>query len=55
MLSKNRVLVTRLSAIEDAALMDVLCIDKTGTLTENRLVVEKVISFDSAKEEEVIE
>jgi H+-transporting ATPase len=55
MLAKNGVLVTRLSAIEDAALMDVLCIDKTGTLTENRLVVEKVISFDSTKEEEVIE
>lgn len=54
MLSKNGVLVTRLSAIEDAALMDVLCIDKTGTLTENRLVVEKIISFDSTKEEEVI-
>jgi H+-transporting ATPase len=52
---KKRVLVTRLSAIEDVALMDVLCIDKTGTLTENRLVVEKVISFDSTKEEEVIE
>jgi H+-transporting ATPase len=54
MLAKNGVLVTRLSAIEDAALMDVLCIDKTGTLTENRLVVEKIISFDSTKEEEVI-
>lgn len=54
MLAKNGVLVTRLSAIEDAATMDVLCIDKTGTLTENRLIVEKIIPFAPAKEEEVI-
>jgi len=38
-LAENGILVTRLSAIEDAAAMDVLCLDKTGTLTENRLAV----------------
>ncbi len=38
-LAQNGILVTRLSAIEDAAAMDVLCLDKTGTLTENRLGV----------------
>lgn len=38
-LSKKGVLVTRLSASEDAATMDVLCTDKTGTLTKNRLRV----------------
>jgi H+-transporting ATPase len=54
MLAKNGILVTRLSAIEDAATMDVLCIDKTGTLTENRLAVEKIVSFAGAKEEEII-
>ena len=31
------VLVTRLSAIEEAAMMDVLCTDKTGTITVNQL------------------
>jgi plasma-membrane proton-efflux P-type ATPase len=36
-LSRHGVLVTQLSAIEDAATMDVLCTDKTGTLTMNRL------------------
>ena len=36
-LSKNGVRATRLSVIEDAASMDVICIDKTGTITENRL------------------
>ena len=38
-LSRHRVLVTRLAAIEEAASMEVLFTDKTGTLTENRLAV----------------
>jgi H+-transporting ATPase len=42
MLADKGVLVTRLSAIEDAASMDVLCIDKTGTLTQNRLAVKNI-------------
>lgn len=36
-LARKGVLVTRLSAAEDAANLDVLCADKTGTLTLNRL------------------
>ncbi len=38
-LAQRGVLVTRLSAIEEAAAMDVLASDKTGTLTENRLTL----------------
>ncbi|HVB38822.1 MAG TPA: plasma-membrane proton-efflux P-type ATPase, partial [Vicinamibacterales bacterium] len=38
-LARRGVLTTRLSAIEDAAGMDVLCTDKTGTLTVNQLAV----------------
>ncbi len=40
-LAKRGVLVTRLGASEDAAAMDVLCADKTGTLTMNKLFVEQ--------------
>jgi H+-transporting ATPase len=36
-LARHGVLVTRLSAAEDAASMDVVCADKTGTLTMNRV------------------
>ena len=36
-LARNGVLVTRLSAIEEAAAMDMLCSDKTGTITQNQL------------------
>src|SRR5260363_273973 len=36
-LARRGVLITRLNAVEDAATMDVLCADKTGTLTMTRL------------------
>ena len=38
-LARRGVLVTRLSAVEEAAAMDVLCSDKTGTITKNQLAV----------------
>jgi len=38
-LARRGVLITRLSAAEDAANMDVLCADKTGTLTANQLSI----------------
>ncbi len=38
-LAKKGVLITRLSAVEDAATMDTLCVDKTGTITLNKLAV----------------
>jgi H+-transporting ATPase len=53
-LSRRGVLVTRLSAIEDAAVMDVLCVDKTGTLTENKLAVSAVAVLPGASEEKVL-
>ncbi len=38
-LAKRKVVVKRLSAIEDLGSLEVLCTDKTGTLTENKLTV----------------
>ncbi len=40
-LAKKGVLPTRLSAVDEAGTMDVLCVDKTGTLTRNELKVGK--------------
>ncbi|MGC8531240.1 MAG: HAD-IC family P-type ATPase [Acidiphilium sp.] len=42
-LAKRNVLPTRLSAVDEAASIDVLCADKTGTLTRNELSVTNVI------------
>ncbi len=53
-LAGKGVLVTRLSAIEEAAAMDVLCADKTGTITENRLEVAAEIAFPPHGEDEVL-
>jgi H+-transporting ATPase len=39
-LSKHGAIVTRLSAIEDLAGMSILCSDKTGTLTLNKMVIQ---------------
>ena len=54
-LARKGVLVTRLSASEDAALMDVLCVDKTGTITENKLTVADAAGIgDYTKEDALI-
>jgi plasma-membrane proton-efflux P-type ATPase len=53
-LAKRGVLVTRLSAAEDAATMDVLCVDKTGTITMNQLAVTGVIPLEHATETDVL-
>jgi magnesium-transporting ATPase (P-type) len=53
-LARRGVLVTRLSAAEDAATMDTLCVDKTGTITLNRLAVMDVIPLPSATEADVL-
>ncbi len=53
-LAKRGVLVTRLSAAEDAATMDVLCVDKTGTITMNQLAVTSIIPLEHATEADVL-
>ncbi|HVC78803.1 MAG TPA: plasma-membrane proton-efflux P-type ATPase [Candidatus Micrarchaeaceae archaeon] len=44
-LTKQGILVTRLSAIEEAASLDVFCIDKTGTVTANQLEVTELRAY----------
>jgi len=53
-LAKRGVLVTRLSASEDAAIMDILCVDKTGTITMNQLAVTCIIPVNNSTEIDVI-
>jgi H+-transporting ATPase len=53
-LGRRGVLVTRLSAAEDAANMDVLCADKTGTLTMNRLALSGALPQPGFAEDDVV-
>jgi H+-transporting ATPase len=49
------VFVTRLSAIQEAASMDVLCTDKTGTLTYNKLELAETVAFAPTTDAELLE
>ena len=50
-LAQKGVLLTRLSALHEAAAIDVLCCDKTGTLTLNELAVGAILPVKSGCEE----
>ncbi len=53
-LSRKGVLITRLSAAEDAATMNVLCVDKTGTITLNKLSIVKTLPHNGFSEKDVV-
>jgi len=53
-LARAGVLVTRLPAIEEAAAMDLVCTDKTGTITQNKLSVTAVHPYASVTEAGVL-
>jgi H+-transporting ATPase len=54
MLAKKQAIVSKLVAIEEMAGVDILCSDKTGTITKNKLSVAQVEAFDPYTEAEVI-
>ncbi len=53
-LSRRKAIVTRLESIEEMASMDVLCSDKTGTLTQNRLTLGEIVVFGDTHEQGVL-
>ena len=53
-LAKSGIIIRRLEAVEAASMMDVICLDKTGTITENRIIVERVIPLDNRYSEKDI-
>lgn len=53
-LAKREVLVKRFVSLEDLASVEILCVDKTGTLTENHLSVANVKGIDGWTSEKVL-
>lgn len=53
-LAKAKVIVKRLSSIEDLGNMDLLCTDKTGTLTEGKLTLENFLNGDEQPDDLVL-
>jgi len=54
-MSKRKVVVKRLNAIQNFGAMDVLCTDKTGTLTLDKIVLERHLDLDGEESEDALE
>ena len=53
-MSRKKVIVKRLNAIQNFGAMDVLCTDKTGTLTQGKIVLEKHLDVYGQPSEKVL-
>jgi len=53
-MSRKKVIVKRLSSIQNFGAMDVLCTDKTGTLTQDRIVLERHVDVTNRQSDDVL-
>ncbi len=54
-MSRKKVIVKRLNAIQNFGAMDILCADKTGTLTQDKVILEKHVDITGKEDERVLE
>jgi Mg2+-importing ATPase len=54
-MSKKKVIVKRLNAIQNVGTMDVLCTDRTGTLTQDRVILKRHLDIRGGDSERVLE
>ena len=53
-MSKKKVIVKKLNAIQNFGAIDILCTDKTGTLTQDRVILEKYVDVTGRQSEDVL-
>ena len=53
-MGREKVIVKRLSAIQNIGAMDVLCTDKTGTLTQDRIILKRHLDIRGDESDEVL-
>lgn len=53
-MSKRKVIVKNMNAIQSFGAMDILCTDKTGTLTQDRIVLERYMNVDGEQDDRVL-
>jgi Mg2+-importing ATPase len=53
-MSRRKVIVKRLNSIQNLGAMDVLCTDKTGTLTQDRIILERHVDVLGAESDDVL-
>ncbi|MDR0292482.1 MAG: magnesium-translocating P-type ATPase [Elusimicrobium sp.] len=54
-MSKKSTIVKRLNSIQNFGAMDVLCTDKTGTLTEDKIILEMHLNLEGVESEDVLQ
>ncbi len=54
-MSREKVIVKRLHAIQNFGAMDVLCTDKTGTLTQDRIILKRSLDIHGEDSEKVLQ
>ena len=54
-MSKHKVIVKRLNSIQNLGAMDILCTDKTGTLTQDRIILQKYLDVNGEDSNNVLE
>jgi Mg2+-importing ATPase len=54
-MSRKKVIVKRLNAIQNFGAMDVLCTDKTGTLTQDRIILKRHLDLHGDESDQVLE
>lgn len=54
-MAREKVVVKRLNAIQNFGAMDILCTDKTGTLTQDRIILEHHVDISGREDDRVLE